>query len=48
MYSFLNLDINDQLLVQKLNKDDDSEEAAESLKELFSVFSYVNRKPKKE
>ena len=46
----LNLDDDDQLLVQKMNEDDDVEEAAELLKDLFPDFSYVKRKrkPKRE
>ena len=46
----LNLDDDDQLLVQKMNEDDDAEETAELLKDLFPDFSYVKRKrkPKKE
>ena len=46
----LNLDDDDQLLVQNLNKDEKAEETAELLKDLFPDFSYVKRKrkPKKE
>ena len=46
----LNLDDDDQLLVQKMNEDDDAEETAELLKDLFPDFSYVKRKrkPKKD
>ena len=46
----LNLDDDDQLLIQKMNEDDDAEETAELLKDLFPDFSYVKRKrkPKKE
>ena len=46
----LNLDDDDQLLVQNMNGDDDAEETAELLKDLFPDFSYVKRKrkPKKE
>lgn len=46
----LNLDEDDQLLVQKMNEDEESEETAELLKDLFPDFSYVKRKrkPKKE
>ena len=46
----LNLDDDDQLLVQNMNEDDDAEETAELLKDLFPDFSYVKRKrkPKKE
>ena len=45
----LNLDDN-QLLIQKMNKDDDAEETAKLLKDLFPDFSYVKRKrkPKRE
>ena len=35
----LNLDDDDQLLVQKMNEDDDAEETAELLKDLFPDFS---------
>lgn len=46
----LNLDDDDQLLVQNMDEDDDAEETAELLKDLFPDFSYVKRKrkPKKE
>jgi len=46
----LNLDDDDQLLVQNMNEDDDAEETAKLLKDLFPDFSYVKRKrkPKKE
>ena len=46
----LNLDDDDQLLIQKMNEEDDAEETAELLKDLFPDFSYVKRKrkPKKE
>ena len=46
----LNLDDDDQLLVLNMNEDDDAEETAELLKDLFPDFSYVKRKrkPKKE
>ena len=46
----LNLDDDDQLLVQNMNEDDDAEETAELLKDLFPDFSYAKRKrkPKKE
>ena len=46
----LNLDDDDLLLIQKMNEDDDAEETAELLKDLFPDFSYVKRKrkPKKE
>jgi hypothetical protein len=46
----LNLDDDDQLLIQNMNKDDDAEETAELLKDLFPDFSDVKRKrkPKKE
>lgn len=46
----LNLDNDDQLLVQKMNEDDNAEETAELLKDLFPDFSYVKRKrkPKKD
>ena len=46
----LNLDDDDQLLVQNMNEDNDTEETAELLKDLFPDFSYVKRKrkPKKE
>lgn len=45
----LNLDDDDQLLIRKMNEEDDAEETAELLKDLFLDFSYVkrNRKPKK-
>lgn len=46
----LNLDDDDQLMVQNMNEDEDAEETAELLKDLFPDFSYVKRKrkPKKE
>ena len=46
----LNLDDDDQLLVQNMNGNDDAEDTAELLKDLFPDFSYVKRKrkPKKE
>ena len=46
----LNLDNDDQLLVQKMNEDDNAEGTAELLKDLFLDFSYVKRKrkPKKD
>ena len=46
----LNLDDDDQLLIQNMNEDNDAEETAELLKDLFPDFSYVKRKrkPKKE
>lgn len=44
----LNLDDDDQLLVQNLNEDEKAAETAELLKDLFSDFSYVKRKPKRE
>ncbi len=46
----LNLDNDDQLLVQKMNEDDNAEGTAELLKDLFPDFSYVKRKrkPKKD
>ena len=46
----LNLDDDDQLMVENMNEDDDIEETAELLKDLFPDFSYVKRKrkPKKE
>ena len=46
----LNLDDDDQLMVQKINEDEETEETAELLKDLFPDFSYVKRKrkPKKE
>ena len=40
----LNLDNDDQLLVQKMNEDDNAEGTAELLKDLFPDFSYVKRK----
>ena len=45
----LNLD-DDQLLVQNMDEDDDAEETAELLKDLFPDFSYAKRKrkPKKD
>ena len=42
----LNLDDDDQLLVQNMNEDDDAEETAKLLKDLFPDFSYVKRKRK--
>lgn len=50
-YTFsLNLDADDQLMVQNINEDEDAEETAELLKDLFPDFSYVKRKrkPKKD
>lgn len=46
----LNLDDDDQLLVQNMDEDEDSEKTAELLKDLFPDFSYVKRKrkPRKE
>ena len=46
----LNLDDDDLLLVQNMNEDDDAEETAELIKNLFPDFSYVKRKrkPKKD
>ena len=46
----LNLDADDQLMVQNVNEDEDAEETAELLKDLFPDFSYVKRKrkPKKD
>ena len=46
----LNLDDDAPLLVQNVNEDEDTEETAELLKDLFPDFSYVKRKrkPKKE
>ena len=46
----LNLDEDDQLMFQNMNDDEDVEETAELLKDLFPDFSYVKRKrkPKKE
>lgn len=46
----LNLDEDDQLMFQNMNDDEDAEETAELLKDLFPDFSYVKRKrkPKKE
>lgn len=46
----LNLDDGAPLLVQNVNEDDDTEESAELLKDLFPDFSYMKRKrkPKKE
>lgn len=46
----LNLDDDDQLMDQNMNEDEDAEETAELLKDLFPDFSYVKRmrKPKKE
>jgi hypothetical protein len=46
----LNLDEDDQLMVQNMNDDEDAEEPAELLKDLFPDFSYVKRKrkPKKD
>ena len=42
----LNLDDGDQLLIQNINENDDAEETAELLKDLFPDFSYVKRKRK--
>lgn len=42
----LNLDDDDQLMVQNINEDEDAEETAELLKDLFPDFSYVKRKRK--
>ena len=42
----LNLDDDDQLMDQNMNEDEDAEETAELLKELFPDFSYVKRKRK--
>ena len=46
----LNLDDDDQLMVQNMNEDEEAEETAELLKDLFPDFTYVKRKrkPKKE
>lgn len=46
----LNLHNDDQLLVQKMNEDDDAEQTAELSKDLFPDFSYMKRKrkPKKD
>lgn len=46
----LNLDDDNQLMVQNINADEDTEETAELLKDLFTDFSYVKRKrkPKKD
>lgn len=46
----LNLEDDDLLLVQNMNEDDDAEETAELIKNLFPDFSYVKRKrkPKKD
>ena len=46
----LNLDDDVQVMVQNMNEDEDAEETAELLKDLFPDFSYVKRKrkPKKE
>lgn len=46
----LNLDVDDQLMVQNVNEDEDTEETAELLKDLFPDFSYLKRKrkPKKD
>ncbi len=44
----LNLDDDDQLLIQNMKEDEKAGETAELLKYLFSNFSYVKRKPKKE
>ncbi len=48
----VSLDLNDdeQLMVQDMNADEDAEETAELLKDLFPDFSYVKRKrkPKKD
>lgn len=46
-YTFsLNLDERDSLLVQNTNEDENAEETAELLKDLFPDFSYVKRKRK--
>lgn len=46
-YTFsLNLDEGDSLLVQNTNEDENAEETAELLKDLFPDFSYVKRKRK--
>ncbi len=42
----LNLDDDDQIMVQNMNEDEDAEETAELLKDLFPDFSYVKRKRK--
>ena len=42
----LNLDDDDQLLIRKMNEEDDAEKTAELLKDLFPDFSYVKRKRK--
>ncbi len=42
----LNLDDDAPLLVQNVNEDEDTEETAELLKDLFPDFSYVKRKRK--
>lgn len=42
----LNLHDDDQLLVQKMNEDDDAEQTAELSKDLFPDFSYMKRKRK--
>lgn len=46
----LNIEDDDLLLVQNMNEDDDAEETAELIKNLFPDFSYVKRKrkPKKD
>ena len=46
----LNLDERNQLMLQKINEGEETEETAELLKDLFPNFSYVKRKrkPKKE
>lgn len=40
------LDDDDQLMVQNMNEDEDAEETAELIKDLFPNFSYVKRKRK--
>lgn len=42
----LDLDDDDQLLVQNMNENNDKEETAELLKDLFPDFSYVKMKRK--
>lgn len=42
----LNLDDDDQITVQNMNEDENAEETAELLKDLFPDFSYVKRKRK--
>lgn len=46
----LNLDDDDRVMVQNMSEDEDAEETAELLKDLFPDFSYVKRKrkPKKD